>query len=51
MHDDEIRLAENFIMLSLQIRNLVDDIYQALTLGAERAHHSLAQQAVTSCAA
>lgn len=33
-------------MPSLQIRNLPDDIYQAIALRAERAHRSLAQQAV-----
>lgn len=31
---------------SLQIRNLPDDVYQALAYRAERAHRSLAQQAV-----
>lgn len=33
-------------MPSLQIRNLPDDIYQAIAFRAERAHRSLAQQAV-----
>lgn len=46
MHYDEIYLTGNFIMPSLQIRNLPDDIYQAIAFRAERAHRSLAQQAV-----
>ena len=33
-------------MPSLQIRNLPDDIYQYLAFRAERAHRSLAQQAI-----
>lgn len=33
-------------MPSLQIRNLPDDVYQALAYRAERAHRSLAQQAL-----
>ena len=33
-------------MPSLQIRNLPDDLYQTLTLRAEQAHRSLAQQAL-----
>jgi plasmid stability protein len=33
-------------MPSLQIRNLPDDLYQAIAFRAERAHRSLAQQAV-----
>ncbi len=33
-------------MPSLQIRNLPDDVYQALTYRAKRAHRSLAQQAL-----
>jgi len=33
-------------MPSLQIRNLPDDLYQALAFRAERAHRSLAQQAI-----
>jgi plasmid stability protein len=33
-------------MPSLQIRNLPDDVYQALALRAERAHRSLTQQAL-----
>ena len=33
-------------MPSFQIRNLPDDLYQALAFRAERAHKSLAQQAV-----
>ena len=33
-------------MPSLQIRNLPDALYQTLTLGAEQAHRSLAQQAL-----
>jgi plasmid stability protein len=33
-------------MPSLQIRNLPDDLYQALSFRAERAHRSLAQQAI-----
>ena len=33
-------------MPSLYIRNLPDDVYQALALRAEREHRSLAQQAV-----
>ena len=33
-------------MPSLQIRNLPDDVYQYLAFRAERAHRSLAQQAI-----
>ena len=33
-------------MPSLQIRNLPDDLYQALTFRAEQAHRSLAQEAL-----
>jgi len=33
-------------MATLQIRNLPDDIYQALAVRAERAQRSLAQQAL-----
>ena len=33
-------------MPSLQIRNLPDDVYQLLAFRAERAHRSLAQQAI-----
>jgi len=33
-------------MPSLQIRNLPDDLYQTLTFRAEKAHRSLAQQAL-----
>jgi len=33
-------------MPSLQIRNLPDDLYQALSFRAEQAHRSLAQQAL-----
>lgn len=33
-------------MPSLQIRNLPDDVYHALAYRAERAHRSLAQQAL-----
>ncbi len=33
-------------MPSLQIRDLPDDVYQALALRAEREHRSLAQQAI-----
>ncbi|HYN79570.1 MAG TPA: hypothetical protein VES73_17450 [Lamprocystis sp. (in: g-proteobacteria)] len=33
-------------MPSLQVRELPDDVYQALSLRAEREHRSLAQQAV-----
>ena len=33
-------------MPSLQIRNLPEDVYQALAFRAERAHRSLAQQAL-----
>jgi len=33
-------------MPSLQIRSLPDDLYQALSYRAERAHRSLAQQAL-----
>lgn len=33
-------------MPSLQIRNLPDDVYEALANRAERAHRSLAQQAL-----
>lgn len=33
-------------MPSLQIRNLPDDVYEALRLRADREHRSLAQQAV-----
>ena len=33
-------------MPSIQIRNLPDDLYQALAFRAERAHRSLAQPAV-----
>ena len=33
-------------MSSLQIRNLPDDLYQTLSFRAERAHRSLAQQAL-----
>jgi len=33
-------------MASLQIRNLPDDVYQFLAFRAERAHRSLAQQAI-----
>lgn len=33
-------------MPSLQIRNLPDDVYQALSLRAEQAHRSLSQQAL-----
>jgi plasmid stability protein len=33
-------------MPSLQIRDLPDDVYQALTFRAEREHRSLAQQAI-----
>jgi len=33
-------------MASLKIRNLPDDVYQFLAFRAERAHRSLAQQAV-----
>ncbi len=33
-------------MTSLQIRNLPDDLYQALSYRAARAHRSLAQQTV-----
>jgi plasmid stability protein len=33
-------------MPSLQIRDLPDDVYQALAFRAEREHRSLAQQAV-----
>jgi len=33
-------------MASLQIRNLPDDVYEALALRAERANRSLAQQAL-----
>lgn len=33
-------------MPSLQIRNLPDDVYRSLALRAERAHRSLAQQAI-----
>jgi plasmid stability protein len=33
-------------MSSLQIRNLPDDLYQALNYRAERAHRSLAQQTI-----
>jgi plasmid stability protein len=33
-------------MPSLQIRNLPDDLYQTLSLRAEQAHRSLAQQAL-----
>ena len=33
-------------MNTLQIRNVAEDVYAALTLRAERGHRSLAQQAV-----
>ncbi len=33
-------------MSTLQIRNLPEDVYQALSLRAEREHRSLAQQAI-----
>ena len=33
-------------MPSLQIRNLPDDVYQTLAFRAEKAHRSLAQQAL-----
>ncbi len=33
-------------MPSLQIRNIPDDLYQTLAFRAERAHRSLAQQAI-----
>ena len=36
----------NLSMPSLQIRNLPDDLYRALSFRAERAHRSLAQQAI-----
>ncbi|GAB6041038.1 FitA-like ribbon-helix-helix domain-containing protein [Endothiovibrio diazotrophicus] len=34
------------MMSTLQIRNLPEDVYQALSLRAEREHRSLAQQAI-----
>lgn len=37
-------------MHSLQIRSLPDHVYQALALRAERAHRSLAQQALVELA-
>ena len=33
-------------MSTIQIRNLPEDVYQALSLRAEREHRSLAQQAI-----
>ena len=37
-------------MSTLQIRNLPDEVYEALALRAERAHRSLNQQAIVELA-
>jgi plasmid stability protein len=44
MHFDES--SRGFWMPSLQIRDLPDDLYQALAFRARQEHRSLAQQAV-----
>jgi len=40
------RFDRGLVMPTLQIRNLPDDVYQALAVRAERAQRSLAQQAL-----
>jgi len=49
MHYNDFRTCQidwTVRMASLQIRNLPDDVYQFLAFRAERAHRSLAQQAI-----